>query len=116
MTALAVRPVDEPDLLALIADEVTPLGKPFADAFREACRKDADAHDGMVNPNRVSHLLREEVGDFSPQRFSAMWSPACHAEKGYLDMTDELAPIDPTVSKGNGNKDVPLRRWREWSA
>lgn len=116
MTTLAARPVDEPDLLALLADEQTVLGKPFADAFRAACRRDADAHDGWVNPNRVSHLLREELGDFSSQRFSAMWSPACNAEKGYLDMTTVSAPIDPTVSKGNGNKDVPLRRWRGWVA
>ena len=115
MTTLAVRPVDEPNLLALLADEVTPLGKSFADAFRDACREDADAHDGWVHPSRVSALLHESVGDFSPQRFSAMWSPACGRE-GYLDKTDTLAPIDPEHSRGNGNKDVRLRRWRGWPA
>lgn len=115
MTTLAVRPVDEPNLLALLADEVTPLGKPFADAFRDACREDADAHGGYVHPSRVSALLHESVGDFSSRRFSAMWSPACGRE-GYLDKTDQLAPIDPEHSRGNGNKDVRLRRWRGWSA
>ena len=115
MTTLATRPVEEPDLLTLIADQVTTLGKPFADSFREACRKDADGHDGWINPNRVSVLLREAIGDFSPQRFSAMWGPACDVN-GYLDKTNVPEPIDPTVSKGNGNKDVLLRRWRGWSA
>ena len=109
---LAAQPVDEPDLLALIADEVTPLGKPFADAFRDACRKDAEAHDGYVHPSRVSALLHSAVGDFDPRRFSAMWAPACGRD-GYLDKTDMLAPIDPTNSRGNGGKSVRLRRWRE---
>ena len=115
MTTLATRPVDEPDLLAQLADQVTTLGKPFADAFRDACYADAIAHDGEVHPSRVSALLRRHHGDFDPRRFSAMWAPACGRE-GFLDKTDRLAPIDPEHSKGNGNKDVRLRRWRGWAA
>lgn len=111
MTTLATRPVADPDQLALIADDLTPFGRPLADAFRDACRADAAAHDGMVHPSRVSSLLREAVGDFDPRRFSAMWAPAC-GRNGYLEKTDILADIDPEVSKGNGNKQVRLRRWR----
>lgn len=113
MTTLATHDL-EPNLLdelALIADSQTPLGKPFADAFRDACETDARANLGMVHPSRVSALLHAAVGNFDPRRFSAMWSPACGRD-GFLDKTAELAPIDPTVSKGNGNKMVRLRRWR----
>lgn len=118
MTTLAARPVGDPDQLALIGDDLTPLGKPFADSFRNACRQDADAHDGWVHPNRVSKLLRADLGDFSARdarRFSALWAPAA-GPKGYLDKTGCRAQIDGEVSKGNGNKDVLLRRWRGWTA
>lgn len=115
MTSLSTRPVENPDELALFGDNWTSLGKPFADAFRDACKADADANDGWVHPSRVSALLHKEFGDFNPRQFSASWAPACGRE-GYLDKTDRKAPIDPSVSKGNGNKDIKLRRWRGWSA
>lgn len=114
MTTLATQPVDEPDLLALIADDWTPLGRPFADRFREACRKDADRHGGWVDPNRVRALLLAEA-DFEPRRYSAQWAPAC-GRGGFLDKTDRLVQITGEGSKGNGNKSVPLRRWRGWVA
>ena len=114
MTTLASLPVADPDQLALIADDLTPIGKTFADAFRDACLADAVAHDGEVHPSRVSALLHRHYGDFDPRRFSAMWAPACGRE-GFLDKTDELRPIDPETSKGNGNKKVPLRTWRGWA-
>ena len=111
MTTLATSPVPDPDQLALLADDLTPLGRPFAEAFRDACRMDALTHGGEVHPSRVSALLHAAVGDFDPRRFSAMWAPACGRD-GFLDKTDRLAPIDPGVSKGNGNKSVRLRMWR----
>lgn len=113
MTSLAARPVDDPDQLALIGDDWTPLAVDMAEAFRDACHKDALAHNGYVNPNRVSSLLRAAVGDFNPRWFSGRWAPAC-GPKGFLDKTKETEPIDPAVSKGNGNKDVRLRKWRFW--
>lgn len=111
MTTLAARPVDDPDQLALIADDLTPLGRPLAEAFRDACQADAAAHDGWVHPSRVSSLLHRQFGDFNPRQFSASWAPACGRD-GFLVKTDVLADIDPEVSKGNGNKRLPLRRWR----
>ena len=111
MTTLAALPVADPDQLALIADDWTPLAVDFADAFRAACHDDARAHGGLVHPSRVSALLHERLGDFDPRRFSASWAPACGRD-GFLDKTDQSEPIDPGVSKGNGNKLVRLRRWR----
>ena len=110
MTTLAVRPVADPDQLALIADDLTPLGKPFADSFRDACRRDALAHDGYVSTNRVSAILHAELGEVNARRLSAMWGPAC-GPKGFLVKTSIPEPIDPRHSKGNGNKDTKLRRW-----
>ncbi len=115
MTTLATRPVDpdQLDMLSLIADEVSPLGKVHAADFKAACLEDAEAHSGWVHPSRVSALLHDRFTEIDPRWLSAMWAPAC-GPNGYLDKTDELAPIDPTHSKGNGAKDVRLRRVRGW--
>lgn len=113
MTTLATQPVDEPDLLALLADTVTPLGKPFADAFRDATETEGRAHDGWVNPNRVRGRLLDHP-DYAPRQLSALWSVAC-ARDGWLDKTERLVPIEGEGSRGNGNKKVPLRRLRGWS-
>lgn len=117
MTTLASRPVDEPNFLALIADGDTPLSKPFADRFRDACKADADAHGGEVNPNRVRAAMLA-VEDFSARevrQYAGLWSKAA-GPNGYLDVPDRrnTVPIDPSASTRNGNKDVPLRRWRRW--
>ena len=113
MTTLATHQIDpdQLDMLALIADDRTPLGMVRMDDFRAACRADAEAHDGWVHPSRVSALLHDRFGEINPQSLSAKWAPAC-GPNGFLDKTNESAPIDPTHSRGNGNKDVLLRRWR----
>lgn len=112
-TTLATSPVDEPDLLTLLADPYTPLGKLRMADFWTACWEDAKANDGWVHPSRVSARLHDRHGDFDPRSFSAKWAPAC-GRGGFLDKTDVPAPIDPTHSKGNGNKCSVLRRWRGW--
>jgi len=113
VTTTAARPVDpeQADLLTLIADEWTTLGKPFADAFRDACWDDAIENAGTVNPNRVRKVLMKR-NDYDPRQLSALWGSACSTKRGFLDKTDERVDIDPDGSKGNGNKDVLLRRWR----
>lgn len=116
MTTLSTGPVDEPDLLSLIADEQTPLGALAADRFRGACRAVAEAHDGWVDPNKVrARLLSGDTLDIEPRKYAALWSTAC-AKDGYLDKTNVLVPITGVGSTGNGNKSVPLRRWRGWPA
>lgn len=104
---LAAHPVEEPARLALIAD---PWTRPaFAEKFRAACEADAQAHGGMVNPNRVRLALLNEP-DYEPHRYAAQWGPAC-GRRGFLEKTDVLVPIAGEGSKHNGNKLVPLRRW-----
>lgn len=110
MTTLATHPLEDPDQVALWADGWTPLGKPFADRFRDACEAEALAHDGWVNPNNVRARLLDEL-DFDPRTYSAQWGPACGRD-GFLDKTDRLVQISGEGSRGNGNKSVRMRRWR----
>jgi hypothetical protein len=109
-TQLATFPVEEPDLLSLIADPWTPLSP--AARFRDACEAEARMCDGWVNPSAVRARLLGPDGtlDIDPRQFSALWSTAC-ARGGYLTKTDVLVPIVGVGSKGNTNKSVPLRRW-----
>ena len=109
MTTLATQPVDEPDLLTLIADGYTPLSVPFAIAFRDACEEVARLHDGWVDPNLVRARLIDRP-DYDPRRYSAQWAPACGRD-GFLTKTNVLTPITGDGSRGNGNKSVPMRRW-----
>jgi len=117
MTALRFAPVDDAtaDLLSLVADDYSALGKVRMQDFRDACWTDAQAHDGWVHPSRVSAILHARFGQLHPQSLSAKWAPAAGRD-GFLDVTDKPAPIDPTHSKGNGNKSTVYRYWRGWVA
>lgn len=113
-TQLNQAPVED-DLLELLDRTASAGGADdlFRDAFREACRVDAELHDGQVHPSRVNQRLRAVLGDqFNPRQLSGAWSWAS-SRNGFLDNTEDPAPIDPSVSKGNGNKTVTLRRWRD---
>lgn len=112
MTTLATHALEpaEYDVLALIADTVTPLGLDLADRFREACRAVAAENDGLIHPSRVTARLKAEVPDLNVRRVSALWATA-EAPGGYLVKTDQWARLDGSVSRGNGNKSAPLRRW-----
>lgn len=112
MTTLATTPVDpdQLDLLDAIADTETPLGSLHADDFRTACEAVADSQ-GFVNPNLVSAWLHARWGEINPRAYSARWAGAC-GPKGFMDKTDRLVPIDPTHSRGNGNKATVYRRLR----
>lgn len=115
MTTLATHPVDEPDLLALIADEQTPLGKLFADKFHDACQAEAQMSGGWVDPNAVRLRLIDEP-DYNPRQYAALWSTATARATGYLDNTDVPVRIQGEGSRGNGNKSTTFRKWRGWSA
>lgn len=106
---LAARPVDEPDLLTLIADPYTPLAHEFSAKFRAACERIAGRQGGWVDPNEVRAELIDEP-DYEPRRYAAQWAPACGRD-GFLEKTDVLVPIRGEGSRGNSNKSVPLRRW-----
>lgn len=114
MTTLATRPVDaeQLDLLDEVADASSVLGTLHAKDFRAACEAVADA-DGWVNPNDVSRHLHDRFGEINPRWYSSMWSGACGTKTGFMTThRDRRVPIDPERSKGNGAKDVPLRRLR----
>lgn len=110
MTDLATHPTEDPDLLSLIADSWTPRHVEFAEAFRHACEAEANLHDGWVNPNNVRARLLDHP-DYEPRRYSAQWAPACGRD-GFLVKTERPVQITGEGSKGNGNKSVPMRRWR----
>lgn len=114
MTTLATHSVDDPDQLALIADDLTPLGKPFADKFRDACETEARMCGGWVDPNAVRIRLLDEP-DYNPRQYAALWSPACGRD-GFLDKTDVPVRIEGEGSRGNGNKSTVFRKWREASS
>ena len=114
MTTLATHDVDQPDLLALIADTQTPLGKPFADKFRDACQAEARMCGGWVDPNAVRLRLLDEP-DYNPRQYAALWSPACGRD-GYLDKTDVPVQIAGQGSRGNSNKSTVWRKWRGGAA
>lgn len=108
---LATHGLDDPDQIALFADDWTALGKPAADRFRDACLADALAHGGWVSPNRVRQaFLSGGQIDINPRQYAALWSTAC-ARDGYLTKTDETEQITGLGSRGNTNKSVRLRRW-----
>lgn len=109
MTVLSTGPLEDPDLLSLIADPWTTLAKPFADRFRDACLADGHAHAGEVNPSRVRARLIASGGIDNPRQLSAMWSTAT-ARGGYLVNTETWVPITGEGSRGNTNKSVRLRR------
>jgi hypothetical protein len=113
MTALSTHPLDDPDQLALIADDWTSLAIDLADAFRDACYAEATEHDGWVNPCSVTARLKARDPEVNMRRVSALWSTACGRD-GYLNRSDRLVQIDGSVSRGNGNKSVALRYWRGW--
>lgn len=106
MTTLGTYALDEPDLLALIAAD-----RNLADRFREAAWKEAVDCGGLVHPSRVTARLKADDPDLNPRQLSALWSVATGRD-GYLDNTEEWVRIDGSVSRGNGNKTVRLRRWR----
>jgi hypothetical protein len=112
MTTLAAHDLDpnQLDLLQLVADNETPLGRLHRDDFEAACRAVADDA-GWVNPNLVSAWLHARWGEIDPRWYSAQWAPAC-GPKGFMDKTDVRVQIDATHSRGNGNKDVVYRRLR----
>lgn len=120
MTTLATHAVNDPDQLALIADDLTPLGRLFADKFRDACEAEARI-DGFwhgagdhgpaeyVNPNAVRARLLDDP-DYEPRQYAALWS-ASSGRDGYLEKTDRLVQISGEGSRGNTNKSTFWRRW-----
>lgn len=114
MTTLATHPLnpDQLNLLDTITAVETPLGSLRFDDFKAACIEDGNRHEGWVNPNRVSAILHDRFGEINPRSLSAWWASGCSRGKGFMDKSTVEVPIDPTHSKGNGNKSLPMRKLR----
>lgn len=112
-TRLSTHELDNRDELLLIADGMTPLSVDLAERFRDACLAEAREHDGWINPCAVTARLKADDPEVNTRRISALWSTAA-APDGYLDRTEHYVQIDGSVSRGNGNKSVALRLWRDW--
>ena len=113
MTILAARTIDPDQLsiLDLVTDTKTPLGQLHAADFRSACFEVGRANGGWVHPSKVSRLLHLAFGEINPRWFSGMWGSSC-GRNGFMHKTEIPEPIDPEFSRGNGAKDVKLRRLR----
>lgn len=98
---------DTADLLTLVADESSPIGRDVPDLFLDACRRDAMAHDGLVSVNRVRMLLADR--DIPPRRYSAMWSNFTGAGRPMVK-SDEWETCEGSTS-GNDGRPFKLRVW-----
>lgn len=101
--------VDEPtaDLLTLVADPERPVGRTDVDAFLDACRRDAMAHDGLVSVNRVREVM--ESHDIEHHRYSAFWSRFTGKDRPMVK-ADEWEVCSGSKS-GNDGRPYRLRRW-----
>jgi hypothetical protein len=95
------------DLLTLVADATSPIGRDAPDLFLAACRRDAMAHDGLVSVNRVRVLMAE--ADVEPHRYSSFWSAFTGRGKPMVK-ADAWEPCEGSAS-GNDGRPYRLRRW-----
>lgn len=119
MSAPTFEPTDQYDLLALVADEHSPLpSKTDAHTlFLNACERDARDHGGIVSINRVSVLLADalERDQIEHHQYSALWSHYTGKDRPMRKATerDIESPWEiRTGSKtGNNGKPFKLRVW-----
>lgn len=109
MSAPTWSPVDDAtaDLLTLVADEDSPIGRDVPAMFLAACERDARAHDGCVSVNRVRSLLADV--DINPRRYSSLWSAFTGRGKPMVK-TGEWETCSGSES-GNDGRPFVLRRW-----
>lgn len=112
--APAFAPIDSEtdDLLALIADVESPVGRDVPALFLAACERDAATHDGLVSVNRVRALLADE--DIPPRRYSSLWGhytgPGRPMVKAYTDGQPLWETCQGSPSRNDG-RPFQLRRW-----
>jgi hypothetical protein len=95
------------DLLA-IAENPHPLADHDRRTITAAVLADAQAHDGVVDPNRVRVALSNEHGlTVHPQALSATYSAL--ARRGVLR---SLGWIGTNDDKASGNAGRPMRLWQ----
>lgn len=111
----AWAPVDDTthDLLSLVADPHPIVGADVQALFLDSCRRDAEAHGGLVSVNRVRVLLN--ASDIPARRYSALWGH--HTGRGRAMVKarrpngDYLWETCEGSTSGNNGRPFPLRRW-----
>lgn len=102
-------PDDTADLLTLIADADSPIGRDMVTAFLAACEADAAAHDGRVSVSRVSAALPEDIT--STERYSSLWSRFTGKDRP-MRRIPGVWDIREGSRTGNDGKPTPAREWR----
>lgn len=98
------------DLLGLVADAETPLGRSHYQRFLAACQADAMTHDGLVSVNRVRRALTIDGElQIDPRAFSAMWAHA--TGRGRPMVKADGWELCQGSASGNDGKPYKLRRW-----
>lgn len=98
------EPNPAPELLEAVA------AKGDSAAFLDACRADADAHEGMVSVNRVRSLVRAQGLVFNPQAWSAFWSVHTGAGKPMASVMGSWEPARGSTSRNDG-RPYRIRCW-----
>lgn len=107
MTAPQFEATDAYNLLHLVADTERIVGSADVDAFLDACRRDAMAHDGIVSVNRVRVLMSDR--DIEHHRYSAFWSRFTGKGRPMVK-ADGWEPCEGS-SSGNDGRPYRLRHW-----
>lgn len=99
---------DTADLLTLVATgSLVTQSDLDVDAFLDACRRDAMAHDGLVSVNRVRALMSDR--DIEHHRYSAFWSRFTGQGRPMVK-ADGWETCEGSAS-GNDGRPYRLRRW-----
>lgn len=112
MSTPQFEPTDAYDLLELVADAESPIGRTDVDAFLDACRRDAMAHDGLVSVNRVRALM--DGRDIEHHRYSAFWARFTGKDRPMVKATPADGQVWETCegsTSGNDGRPYRLRRW-----
>lgn len=107
MSAPHFEATDAYDLLHLVADTERVVGSGDVDAFLDACRRDAMAHDGLVSVNRVRKLMANR--DIEHHRYSAFWSRFTGKDRPMVK-TGQWETCEGSTS-GNDGRPFVVRRW-----
>lgn len=107
-------PEDEThDLLHLVADTESPVGRDAVAAFLAACQADAKANDGRVCVSRVSDMLPEDIT--STERYSSLWQAHTGNGRPMQRVKDSLGRTVYDTREGsrshNNGKPTIARRW-----
>ena len=104
---------DTADLLSLVADTESPVGRDAVALFLAACEADAAANDGVVSVSRVGAALPEDLT--STERYSSFWSAFTGRDKPMRKVTiqDGLPLWEVREGSRSGNNGKPFRN-RIW--